>query len=269
MPRRAAWAGQFYPAEPRSLAREIDELLDDWPREGDLPWALLVPHAGYVYSGRTAAAAYARVRDRNLRRVILIGPSHHRAVRDFALSREEGWETPLGLVRLDRDAADSLLATGPPFTRDEAAMDVEHSLEVQLPFLQRCLPDVPVLPILMGHAGAAERQAARKGLRAVAKPGDLWLVSTDLSHFHDRREAARLDGEAERLIASGDPREFEAALTGGRIEACGAGPVLLLLEEADALAASVEILDRSDSADASGDESSVVGYLAAALRGGS
>lgn len=265
MPRRAHWAGQFYTGNPEVLGPEIDAMIASWPEGGVLPWALIVPHAGYLYSGKTAAAAYALIAGTAVKRVILIGPSHHKAVAGFALSFEESWTTPLGHMRADADAARRLLATGYPFSQDEAAIAREHSLEVQIPFLQRCLAQAEILPILMGSAGEAERSAVRKQLREIARPGDLWLISTDLSHFHTRLEAERLDSEAERLIAAGDAGAFAEALAGGRVEACGAGPVLLLLEEAGDRRVRVEILDRSDSADASGDESNVVGYLAAAF----
>lgn len=266
MSRRARWAGQFYPGDPAVLAAEVDRLLAAWPPPpaGEpAPWALLVPHAGYPYSGITAAAAYARIAG-DAARVVLLGPSHHQPVQGFALSREDRWQTPLGDVAVDTAAVADLLAAGGPFRRDEAALAWEHSLEVQLPFLRRRLPDAVLLPVLMGWAGADERAAARAALGRLARPGDLWVVTTDLSHYHPRDEAARLDGEAERLIAAGDAAGFAAALAAGRLEACGAGPVQLLLEELAHRGGRVTVLDRRDSGEGSGVTSEVVGYLAAA-----
>jgi AmmeMemoRadiSam system protein B len=267
MPRTAHWAGQFYPGDAARLAAEVDRLLAAWPPApaGEpSPWALLVPHAGYPYSGLTAAAAYTRITG-EVARVVLLGPSHHQPFQGFALSREDRWETPLGDLAVDTAAVDDLLAAGSPFRLDEATLAGEHSLEVQLPFLQRRLPRVTILPVLMGWADADERAAARDALGRLARPGDLWVVTTDLSHYHSRDEADRLDGEAERLIAAGDAAGFAAALAGGRLEACGAGPVQLLLEELADRGGRVAVLDRRDSSDGSGVTSEVVGYLAAAF----
>jgi len=265
VPRRARWAGQFYPGDAAALASEVDRLLAAWPPApaGEAePWALLVPHAGYPYSGLTAAAAFARL-PAGVARVVLLGPSHHQPVQGFALSEADAWETPLGDMAVDTAAVAELLAAGRPFRRDDMAMSMEHSLEVQLPFLRRLRPGAVLLPVLMGWADAGEREAARKALGELARPGDLWVVTTDLSHYHPRDEAERLDSEAERLIAAGDAAGFAAALAGGRLEACGAGPVQLLLEESAARGGRATVLDRRDSGDGSGVTSEVVGYLAA------
>jgi len=196
--------------------------------------------------------------------VILLGPAHHEAVDGFGLSLEDAWETPLGEMRVDTEALRQLLSEGAPFGLAESALAKEHCLEVQLPFIQRRCPGARILPIVVGRAGAEARRRARERLAALSRPGDVWLVSTDLSHYHGQAEAERLDAEAERLIAGAAARPFEEALVQGRVEACGAVPVLMLLEEAERRGARLEVLDRRDSALASGDRDCVVGYLAAA-----
>lgn len=234
------------------------------------PWALLVPHAGYPYSGACAAAAYAGL-PATPSRVLLIGPNHHRPLAGFGLSRAERWETPLGDVEVDAAAVDALLAGGAPFAPAEEALALEHSLEVQLPFLQRLGGESPprVLPILVGRCSAADREEAARRLGDIARPGDLWVVTTDLSHFHALERAEALDAETARLIEAGDADAFALALAKGRAEACGAEPVLLLLAEHRRRGGQVELLDRRDSSPVTGDRREVVGYLSARFTAGS
>lgn len=268
MARAARWAGQFYSAEPERLAAEVDGLLGAWPSpiEAPAPWALLVPHAGHAYSGACAAAAYATLRGAAVERVILMGPNHHAQLAGVGLGSEESWRSPLGAMRIDLDATQELLDAGAPFGLAREALALEHCLEVQLPFLRRVLGDPLLLPLLVGACTPEERGQARKALAALAEPGDLWVVTTDLSHYHDRDVAERLDAEAERLVAAGDVAALESALAQGRAEACGAGPLALLLEESAERGGRIEILDRRDSSLAGGDAQQVVGYLSAALR---
>ena len=264
MRREANWAGRFYAADGAGLACELDALLAGWEPAAAGPWALVVPHAGYLYSGATAAAAYACIEPDSVTRVILIGPAHHRHLSGFALSLAESWRSPLGEMRVDVAGVEALLAGGSPFVLDEAALAVEHSLEVQVPFLQRRVPNAELLPILMGEADAAAREDCLARLRALARAGDLWVITSDLSHYHARASAEILDARAELLIAAGRMAEFDENIDEGRIEACGAGPLAMLLAERERRGGEVRILDRRDSSVASGDEEQVVGYLSAA-----
>ncbi|MCB9515053.1 MAG: AmmeMemoRadiSam system protein B [Candidatus Latescibacteria bacterium] len=272
MVRHALWDGKFYPGDAKHLATQVDALLAAWPPRPDAPapWALLVPHAGYPYSGACAAAAYAGL-PATPSRVLLLGPNHHRPLAGFGLSRAERWETPLGDVEVDAAAVDALLAGGAPFAPAEEALALEHSLEVQLPFLQRLGGESPprVLPILVGRCSAADREEAARRLGDIARPGDLWVVTTDLSHFHALERAEALDAETARLIEAGDADAFALALAKGRAEACGAEPVLLLLAEHRRRGGQVELLDRRDSSPVTGDRREVVGYLSARFTAGS
>jgi len=263
--RSARWAGQFYTGDEGVLRDEVDRRLAEWPRGEEYPWAILVPHAGHVYSGDCAAAAYARVAGMAVDRVLLFGPNHHLPLAGFGLGRAEAWETPLGAVPVDMAAVEALLDQGEPFRLADAALELEHSLEVQLPFLQRVLPGVPFVPILVGHCDDEQRSKALDALAELRAPKELWVVTTDLSHFHDRVRAERLDSEAASIIEGGDPLAFREALEDGRVEACGATAVLMLLEAGRRRGGGIELLDRRDSSLASGDEEQVVGYLSAQL----
>ncbi|MEW6119201.1 MAG: AmmeMemoRadiSam system protein B [Pseudomonadota bacterium] len=257
--RPAAVAGSFYPDSPDALRRVVDDLLAAVPASvpGPAPKALIVPHAGYIYSGAVAAQAYARLtplRGR-IRRVVLLGPAHRVYVRGLALPEAESFATPLGEVALDLDGMRTLAAL-PQVTASAAAHRLEHSLEVQLPFLQRVLGDFRLLPLAVGDAtgaGVAEVLEAAWG-------GDetLIVISSDLSHFHSDAEARVLDGRTvEAILALAPHLDHE--------QACGATPVngLILAARRHGLAP-VKLAVRNSAA-VSGDRERVVGYAAFAF----
>lgn len=255
--RPAAVAGAFYPGSATSLRRQVDELLATAPAEATPCKALIVPHAGYVYSGPIAATAYARLAKQSPRptRVVLLGPSHHVGFLGLALPDCDFFETPLGRIPLDVAAMKSL-------QRFEQVRELarahakEHSLEVQLPFLQRALGDFTLVPLVVGDASPEE---VAEVLEAVwGGPETIVLISSDLSHFLPWGEANVVDGETVRRIASLDP-----TLHGE--EACGCRPVNGLLELARRKGLSVRTLDVRNSGDTAGDRSRVVGYGAFAF----
>ena len=184
--RPAAVAGMFYPGDARSLASEVDDLLGSVehaaPRLG-YPKALIVPHAGYIYSGGVAARAYDELAAarRSVRRVVLLGPTHRVAVRGLAAPSVEAFATPLGAVRIDREAIASVREL-PQVVINDAAHALEHSLEVQLPFLQAVLGDFALVPFAVGSAGV--EQVAEVLERLWGGPETLIVISTDLSHYH-------------------------------------------------------------------------------------
>lgn len=257
--RPAAVAGAFYPAQPQSLRAAVQALLAtaDPQRSGAQPKALIVPHAGYIYSGPTAAAAYAPLaayRD-TIRRVVLLGPVHRVAVRGLALPDCTGFATPLGTVALDR-AAIAAIDDLPQVVTSAAAHAWEHSLEVQLPFLQQTLGDFSLLPLAVGDASAA--QVAEVLERVWGGRETLILISSDLSHFHDYEQARALDGDTvERILA------LDATLD--HAQACGGTPINGLLLAACRRSLRVQLLDRCNSGDTAGDRARVVGYAAFAL----
>lgn len=264
--RRSAIAGTWYPGTEAGLRRAVEGYLANVPaaeEKGEL-LGLIAPHAGYQYSGQVAAYAYKRLEAKAFQRVILLGPSHRAWIGDFAASNEDYYQTPLGLVELDREFINRL---GESVRLGRVQDDYEHSLEIQLPFLQVMLGQFKLVPIMMGSQELRSSRLLGQALASLTNPQeDLLLASTDLSHFHDYDTAVRLDGVVlrcvERLEAEGLARE----LVESRAEACGAGPVLALLSAATSLGAtSAQVLRYANSGDVTGGKASVVGYMAAAI----
>ena len=190
--RPAAVAGSFYPRDPEELSATVAALLAGQHGPARPPKALIVPHAGYVYSGNVAAQAYASLGSaaRALRRVLLLGPSHREWFRGLAVPTAQAFATPLGQVRVDTAAVSRLCAL-PAVVRSDAAHALEHSLEVQLPFLQHLAPAAEIVPVVAGDASAAEVAAVIEELWDGAET--LIVVSSDLSHYHSYRTARVLD----------------------------------------------------------------------------
>lgn len=247
-----AVAGMFYPAEPRVLARDIKGFLDAEPETARTPKALIVPHAGYVYSGPVAATAYARIaalRER-VRRVVLLGPSHRVPLREMAVPGVDAFETPLGAVALDRPAIDALVRSGDVVEWD-APHELEHSLEVQLPFLQTQLGEFTLVPIAVGQCPAEPVARVLDALWG----GDetLIVVSSDLSHFHHYDLACTTDRDTSDAI-------LRRESTLGGEQACGCHAVNGLLLCARRRELPVELLDLRNSGDTAGGRDRVVGY---------
>lgn len=264
--RSPAVAGTFYPADESVLRSFVEGALGE-AVQARRPTgtsaalkAVVVPHAGYVYSGPVAASAYARVRatrDR-ITRVVLLGPAHRVAVAVIAASGADAFSTPLGLVRVDTARRDALVDAGLVTVHDDAHAR-EHSLEVQLPFLQVCLGDVAVLPLAVGQVAATDVAAVLEQVWGGEET--LVVVSTDLSHGHDQATATELDRRTAEVILSGRPERL------GVHDACGVVPLQGLLVAAGRHRLDVELLDLRTSADAAGDPGRVVGYGAFALAG--
>jgi AmmeMemoRadiSam system protein B/AmmeMemoRadiSam system protein A len=258
--RLPAVAGLFYPAEPHSLSCEVQELLDGVeylePRLG-LAKALIVPHAGYAYSGPVAATAFDALASARgiVRRVVVLGPVHRVPVRGLALPSAEAFSTPLGTLPIDQDAVRTLQDL-PQVVRSEPAHALEHSLEVQLPFLQQMLGDFSLVPLAVGSASVA--QVAQVIERLWGGPETLIVVSTDLSHYHSYAEARRIDGSTIARIAG-------LAADLDHEEACGATPLNGLLSVAKSKRLSIRLLAACNSGDTAGGKAKVVGYSAFGL----
>jgi len=258
--RPAAVAGMFYPEAPGALGSAVRDYLARAARSAEkaaLPKALIVPHAGYVYSGPIAASAYARIAAgrASIRRVVLLGPVHRVPIRGLALPAARAFATPLGTVEIDEAAATEALAL-PQVRRSEAAHALEHALEVQLPFLQLLLDQFRIVPFAVGDATPAEVAAVIEALWG--GPETLIVVSSDLSHYHPYDEARTIDrGTVEEILALTSALDHE--------QACGATPIngLALCARQRGLAA--ELLDLRNSGDTAGDKARVVGYAAFAF----
>jgi AmmeMemoRadiSam system protein B len=255
--RPAAVAGSFYPGNAPDLAAQVDGFVAAAAGDSRPAKALIVPHAGYVYSGATAGRAYARLRPyaTTIRRVVLFGPAHRVAVHGLAAPAATAFSTPLGNVKVDSAAIEAACRL-PQVRINEAAHAAEHSLEVQLPFLQRLFADFTIAPFVVGQTGDLAIAAVIEALWG----GDetLVVVSSDLSHYLTYAEARTLDRDTADAIRRREPlRRFE--------QACGALPINALLEIARRHGLSVEEIDLCNSGDMAGDRNRVVGYGAFAF----
>jgi AmmeMemoRadiSam system protein B len=269
--RAPAVAGTFYPSDPDRLRREMDELLamaEPVPLAGS-PIALVVPHAGTMFSGAVAAAGYRQLAAAEVQRVFLIGPSHRLAFGGAAAWAGAAFATPLGEVPLDRAVLAELLTAGPEVIAvKNPAHDDEHALEVELPFLQRWLGRFTLVPLLMGKQDAATSARLAQVLARVVRPeaGDLVIASSDLSHYHSYAQAVALDRLALARLADLDPEGWLKGLAEGRFEACGGGPIGVALLCARWLGGREAVVLRyQNSGDVTGDFEQVVGYAACAV----
>lgn len=258
--RPPAVAGTFYSDRPEKLAAAVESLLGQAQDAGLAPVrALIAPHAGYRYSGPIAASAFRQLRAAgNGQRptVYLLGPAHYVYVDSIALSPADAFETPLGRVAQNRAAIDGLLAHGRGYQLHPLAHEPEHSLEVELPFLQSVLPAGFDLVAMLCGQPDVEQVAADLAERL--RPNDLVVVSSDLSHFYPYETAQALDRAFLEAVVAGD------ALRAAQGEACGLQPILILMRLAQIRGWTARLLDYRNSGDTSGDRSRVVGYAAVA-----
>jgi hypothetical protein len=266
--RDPVWAGQFYPADPDRLSSRIESWLDGPAGTGPevKPAALISPHAGFMYSGRVAAQAYRLIKGRDYHTVVLIGPSHHHGFRGFSIYKEGGYRSPLGVAEVDSGLAEKISRwTGYGYVSQAHAK--EHSIEVQIPFVQKSLPRALICPIVMG---AASRQDISRLSEALVRAADdkeiLVVASTDLSHFLNRKEARKKDKKTISLIKNLKISALIRKLENRENIMCGGTGVAAVLKYAESLGKPrVEILEYDDSTAGGGPESRVVGYLAAAV----
>jgi AmmeMemoRadiSam system protein B len=268
MVRPAAVAGTWYPGTATALAGVVDAYLGQATRdvEGDLV-ALVVPHAGLVYSGPVAAHAYRLLAGRTFDVAVIVGPSHFVSFDGVAVHRSGGFNTPFGVVPVDADIAAALLAASPVVREHAHAHTREHSIEMQLPFLCRVAPHAAIVPLVMGQQTAGTALALADALGRVLEGRRALLVaSTDLSHYHDAAVASRLDAVVIDHLSRLDADGLQHSLDVCPEHACGGGPAVAVMRAALQLGArDAVVLDYADSGDISGDKSSVVGYVAAAL----
>lgn len=259
--RQAAVAGRFYPSHPSELRRTIESFLGQVrPEDAPTPKAVIAPHAGYIFSGPVAASAYARFASaRNvITRVILLGPSHFVPFEGLAASSAEGFATPLGLVPVDTDAVRQICSLPQVKVLDEAHAR-EHSLEVHLPFLQVVLNDFKIVPLVVGEATDQEVAGVIDVLWN--GPETRFVISSDLSHYHDYTEARELDSFTSRAIEQLRPQDI------GEEHACGRIPIRGLLHAAREHGLRAQTVDLRNSGDTAGSHSQVVGYGAFVFEG--
>jgi AmmeMemoRadiSam system protein B/AmmeMemoRadiSam system protein A len=265
--RKSLLAGSWYPKDADALSKQIDGLLQNAKLPASSPpkiLALIVPHAGYIYSGQVAAHAYKLIQGQNYDTVVIIAPSHRYGFEGCSIYLRGGYQTPLGIAQVDESVATEISkATGFPYIAQ--AHQEEHAVEIQVPFVQRVLPEAKIVPIVMGYPRKYTIERLAAGLKkALSGKNVLLIASTDLSHFLSKEEANKKDHETISLIQEFKTCTLQRKCEEGENIMCGGGPVVAALLYAKNLA-QVEILSYADSSVAGGDESRVVGYLAAAL----
>lgn len=255
-------ADRFYPGKPSDLKDTLQNLVPDIsPHQKQYAIAAISPHAGYIYSGGVAGETIGRVHVPET--VVILGPNHHGLGAPLALGTED-WRMPMGDVTIDRELAGLILDRSKVITEDEVAHLQEHSLEVQVPFLQYCNSSVRIVPIVVSHVSYAVCVEAANDLAEAIRNYSrsvLLLASTDMTHYESRRDASRKDHLALERIEALDPEGLYDTVVDNRISMCGIMPTTITLLAALGLGAQkVQLVRYTDSGEASGDTSRVVGY---------
>jgi MEMO1 family protein len=267
MIREPAVSGTFYPDNPKALAGDIEKYLAQANAEaieGDIR-GLISPHAGYIYSGPVAAHGYKTLTGRTYDTVIILAPSHRHYFEGAAIQAHGGYKTPLGVVPVDEPLAAELLSCLPVVQPNTKAHEGEHSLEVQVPFLQFVLKQFRLLPLIMGAFDPDTCEELASALFDVIKDkGKQYLVvgSTDLSHYYPYRHAVELDGKIVNRLNTFDVEGLLEDLDNDRCEACGSGPVVTTMLLARKMGANrSKVVKYANSGDTAGDKGAVVGYV--------
>ena len=265
--RKSVIAGSWYPGNPSILRREIEKYFNSVPEfksHGEVV-GLIAPHAGYVYSGHVAAHAFNLIRGKKYDAVVVIGPSHRVAFQGVSVFSKGGYQTPLGIVPVAEDLAERLKLSSDIIEEIPEAHLQEHSVEIQLPFLQIALGDFLFLPLVMGNQNAYTcKELADKIFKVTHGKKILIVGSSDLSHFYNYNVAKKMDSIALEHLKTRDAEGLLRDLDSGVVEACGGGPMAVVMLAAERMnAGKAYLLKYANSGDVTGDKSSVVGYAAA------
>jgi len=263
MIRLPAVAGRFYPSEPARLDKELDAFLTARPgAERISARACLVPHAGYKYSGHVAGVVYSRLEIPA--RVILIGPRHFPRGASFAILSDGAWQTPLGLAPIDHPLAEKIMRACALLREDHVAHDSEHSLEVQLPFLQRLAPSFAFVPIVIGSVQYSDLEALGRAIADVigSEGGPILLIaSSDMNHYESDAVTRVKDRKAMDRILALDPRGLFDTVRDEEISMCGFGAAVAMLTAVRQMGAThAELVRYATSGEINGDLQEVVGY---------
>jgi MEMO1 family protein len=259
-------AGSWYPGNPSILRRDIENYFNSASAElkGEIV-GLIAPHAGYMYSGQIAAYAYNLTRGKKYDAVIVVGPSHRVAFHGVSVFSRGGYETPLGIVPVDEELAEKIKKISPIVTDFPGAHLQEHSVEIQLPFLQVALGDFSFLPLVMGDQDAPTCQELAEAIYKASRGKKILMVgSSDLSHFYSYNKAKKMDAIVLDYLKNGDAAGLLKSLEKGEVEACGGGPMAVVMLAARMMKANkAHLLKYANSGDVTGDKNSVVGYTSA------
>ena len=263
-------AGYFYPSNPDKLRKDIKLFLDVTKSKEEINniFGIVSPHAGYVYSGKTAAHAYNLLLGKKYKRVVIISPSHSEYFPGISIFEGDAYETPLGMLKVDKEFREKLETEDGIIFKGFEGHRREHALEVQLPFLQSVLEEFKIVPIVMGDQSRRNIDVLAKKLAEVADDETLIVASSDMSHFYSKSRANKLDSVVEKRVREFDFDSLQNDLDNKDCEACGGGPILSLMKAAKLKNIQHSmVLHRSDSSDVTGDEKEVVGYLSAVFYG--
>jgi len=263
-------AGYFYPSDPVKLQKEINLMLANCKVSvsAKIIFGIIAPHAGYIYSGKTAAYAYNAINGKKFKTVIVISPSHSEYFSGISIFDGDAYQTPIGILEVDKIISEKLLNQSKVIRKSQEGHRREHALEVQLPFLQTVLKDFKIVPVVMGDQTKLYVDELASAIAYVMDEDTLIVVSSDLSHFHNKMEANELDSVIENHIMNLDPESLMNDLASSNCEACGGGPIAVMLKAAKLKnIKSSLVLHRSDSGDTTGDNREVVGYLSAVVYG--
>ena len=269
MIRYPEFAGSFYPEDKKQLEDMLEDLFEGAARKKvKHTKAVLSPHAGYIYSGKIAASSYMQLKDEDIETVIILGPSHHYAFYGASIWKEGSWITPLGEVYIDTERATRLLSSTKYFLDDITFHRKEHSIEVQLPFIQYVLgKDVKIVPVVFGFPEKGSLNAIGEGLSQFIDDDKVaFAISSDLYHGYSYDEALRMDGFTRDLIMSMDAKAFYKNILEEKAMACGAMGITAFLLAAEKRGIKPVFIDYTNSAEVTGDYTGyVVGYLSLAF----
>lgn len=261
------FAGYFYPEKASILQTQVQKMLNTATHDYNFPnlHTIIAPHAGYTYSGITAAYGYNAINGKKYSTVIILSPSHHEYFPGISIYDGDAYETPLGLVPVNHDVSDLLAKSSKKIYRGKEGHREEHAIEVQLPFLQTVLNDFSIVPVVMGDQNQAYVEALAEGLSSVLNDETLVVVSSDLSHYHSQKKADIMDAKIAEYIEALDYNGLMRDLNSGKSEACGGGLILSVLKAVEQKQNKAKVIHRTTSGEVSLDYQQVVGYLSAAI----
>lgn len=265
--RKPAVSNMFYPANPEKLNNLISKFFNEVPQyEFNEIYGIISPHAGYIYSGKTASAAYKNLIGKKYDTVIVISPSHREYFRGISIFPGEAYLTSLGKINIDIDLREKFSNESNLILLDEVGHRAEHALEVQLPLLQSVLTDFKLLPLVLGDQNIVFVNELSRLLKLFRNEKILIVASSDLSHFYTKEQAQLFDNKVAEYIAKLDYENLYNDLENEECHACGGGGIVALLKTfSDNKKFKSKVLMRSDSGDVTGDDSEVVGYLSAVI----
>ncbi|NJD22872.1 MAG: AmmeMemoRadiSam system protein B [Melioribacter sp.] len=266
--REPAVAGMFYPASSVKLKEDIQHLLDTYKPQEKFKnvVGIVSPHAGYAYSGKTAAFAYNAVKGKNYKTIIVISPSHREYFAGISIYNGDAYKTPLGEVPINKKMRYELILDSKIIFNGISGHRAEHAVEVQIPFMQMTMNDFSIVPIVMGDQNRMCINELSQRLASVMNDETLIVASSDLSHFYSKEQADKRDSIVEKRIAEFDYENLQNDLEVGKCEACGGGTIVTMMKTAALFnKKKSKVLSRTDSGDVTGDNSEVVGYLSAVV----